>query len=95
MVALFVGRPTRWALWLGVPLFVVTALVWLAYWWLWGRSFERVDAGEDPVAAIEMAANVAMWTCAAGCSALAATASAAFWSARPARGSRAGVSPLH
>ena len=82
MVALVVARPTTWALWTGTPLFGLTAAAWLTYWFLWGRAFDRVDAELDPIASSEVAMNAAIWTCVAGCIALAVTAVSAFGSAR-------------
>ena len=31
MVALAVVRPTKWAFWIGTPLFGLTAVMWLTY----------------------------------------------------------------
>jgi hypothetical protein len=82
MVALVVARPAEWALWIGTPLFGLTAVAWLTYWLLWGRAFDRVDAELDPIAGSEVAMNAAMWACAAGCIALVVTAVGAFGSTR-------------
>ena len=82
MVALIVARPTKWALWIGSPLFGLTAAAWLTYWFLWGRAFDRVDADLDPIASSEVAMNGSIWACAAGCIALAVTAISAFGSTR-------------
>lgn len=82
IVALVVVRPAHWAMWLGITFFGVTAVAWLTYWFLWGKAFDRVDAGLDPRASIEVALNTAIWASAAGCVALAVTVILAFWSAR-------------
>jgi hypothetical protein len=82
MVALTIARPTKWALWIGTPLFGLVGVTWLTYWFLWGRAFDRVDAELGPVASSEVAMNTATWACAAGCIALAVTALSAFRSAR-------------
>ena len=82
MVALAVARPTKWALWIGTPLFGLTAVAWLTYWFLWGREFDRVDAELDPIASSEVGMNAAIWACAAGCIALVVTAVCAFGSRR-------------
>ena len=85
MVALAVARPTKWAISLGAPIFVFTAVAWLTYWFLWGRAFDRVDAELDPIAGLEVALNAAIWACAAGCIAHVVTAAIAFESARRVR----------
>lgn len=82
IVALAVVRPARRGMWLGVTFLAVTAVAWLTYWFMWGKAFDRVDAGLDPRANIEAAMNAAIWASAAGCVALAVTVFSAFWSAR-------------
>lgn len=82
IVALVVVRPAHRAMWLGITFLGVTAVAWLTYWFMWGKTFDRVDAGLDPRANIEVAMNAANWASAAGCVALAVTAILAFWSAR-------------
>jgi hypothetical protein len=82
IVALVVARSAKWAIWFGIPLFGLTAVAWLTYWFLWGQAFDRVDAGLDPSETMEVALNAAIWACAAGCTALVVTAVSALRSAR-------------
>jgi len=82
LVALVLVRPARWAMWLGITFLCVTATAWLTYWFLWGKAFERVDAGLDPKANIEVAMNAAFWASTAGCVALVVTVILTLWSAR-------------
>ncbi|MGH3507702.1 MAG: hypothetical protein ACRDO2_10910 [Nocardioidaceae bacterium] len=82
IVALVVVRPAHWAMWLGTTFSGVTAVAWLTYWLMWGKAFDRADAGLDPRANVEVALNTAIWASAAGCVALAVTVISAGWSAR-------------
>jgi hypothetical protein len=82
LVAAVVADTPKWTTWLAIPLFALTAGSWLAYWFLWGTAFDRVDQAADPGAMIEAAMNAASSTCAVACVALAVTAVSAHWSAR-------------
>ena len=82
LVAAVAADTPKWTPWLAIPLFALTAGSWLAYWFLWGTAFDRVDQGADPGAIVEVALNAAGWSCAVGCIALVVTAVSAHWSAR-------------
>jgi hypothetical protein len=82
LVAAVAADTPKWTSWLAIPIFGLTTGSWLAYWFLWGTAFDRVDQGADLGAIVEVAMNAASWSCAAGCVALVVTAVSARWSAR-------------
>lgn len=91
-VLLRVARQPRWVLATALALSAVTALAWIAYWYLWGKAFEYADADTyAPVpAALDRASNIAIAVCFTGTmmlAALGASRLAAAWNSRHRSGS--------
>jgi hypothetical protein len=59
LVAALAADTPKWPPWLAIALFALTEGSWLAYWFLWGTAFHRVDQGGDPGAIVEVAMNAA------------------------------------
>jgi hypothetical protein len=67
MVVLAVRRYPTWAVWVGGLMALAAAVSWLAYWFLWGRTFDYADAYQQVPGRLDTALGVTMTVAALGC----------------------------
>jgi hypothetical protein len=74
MAVIAVLRRPRWAIFATVALATGVGVTWLAYWVLWWKAFDYLDAGRPVPSPIDVASNIAMAFCAGSVLLLGATA---------------------
>lgn len=62
-VVLRASRQPRWVFATALALSAVTAIAWVAYWYLWGRAFDYADTYRNVPPALDRASNIAIVVC--------------------------------